>query len=97
MLMLSVCVLFLLLHQVRFLSSGSIDEMVKYSTGRASRSLRTYRKGMDSVRHSKVARVLAQFQQKSADLAPPDDHVCHAQQSRKVFIRGRQYGQFSNS
>ena len=96
MMTLSLCVVFLMVHQARFLCSGSIEEMMAYSSGRVSRSLRTSHTGMESVRHSKITRVLRQFAERSVELAPSVGHRCHAKESRKVFIRGRQYGQFSN-
>ena len=96
MIVLSFCILFLVIRQARFLSSGSIEEMVAYSSGLASRSFRTSHEGLDPVRRSKITGILKYLADKSAALAPPVGHQCHAQSSRKVFIRGRQYGEFSN-
>ena len=96
MIALVLCVIVLLARSFRFVSSGSIDEMMEYARGRASRSLRVPLVGVDAMRFTEISNNL-KWLSKVGDEMSSSNIKCNSSQTRKVFIRGKQYGGFSNN
>jgi hypothetical protein len=93
-LVLSLCVLYVLLKEVLFVTLGNYDELMQHADGSG---LSPLLRGSGVQRTEEVKAVLSKFAAAALSLGPQASRDCGKGDNRKVVVRGVQYGQFSNN